>query len=225
MQQKRRKTLAHDCCLPMRCVLRHRRAKSPLAGIFVFALWWGFTAAAGCGGEPRQTPKAALKAFIAAVERGDRKAVWKRLGPRTRKKLRRWADTATQKMGGQVDLKPVDLISSGARVGAISDWEPKKIKIIKKTAKRATFAVSAQAPPHTQVTADSVAVTWIAGSARQIRTKPEPRWSSAIRLPILGLTVVGFRFPPQHAATIKAGHRSLIHMVRHNGRWCAELEL
>jgi hypothetical protein len=179
--------------------------------------------ATGCGREPAEGPKPALRAFMSAVERGDRKEVWKRLGPKTQEKITQWAEEAEASTGGEVDLEPQDLISAGARVAAHPDWEPKKLEVVEETEDGAIVEVSAPAPPHALIRSDGLVMAWVAGSAKQLRASPSPAWTSVEVFPLMGLTLVGFRFPHTAEPEVTAGHRHRVRLVKVKGKWRVEL--
>src|SRR5262245_57947204 len=75
--------------------------------------------AAGCSAGTR-SPEGAVRAFAEAAADGDRPAVWKLLGPSTRKKLEDDARHAAE-VSGRRAMKPEEMLAVG--------WFPPKLRV------------------------------------------------------------------------------------------------
>src|SRR5687767_7954146 len=63
----------------------------------------------GCS-DPDSSPDGAVRAFVAAVQTGNKQAAWDLLGPGTRGQLEQHAITATQKVGGTRRYRAIDML-------------------------------------------------------------------------------------------------------------------
>jgi hypothetical protein len=73
--------------------------------------WWLALLLAACSAGTR-SPEGAVRAFTEAAADGDRSAVWKLLGPSTRKKLEEDARRAAE-LSGRRAMKPEEMLAVG----------------------------------------------------------------------------------------------------------------
>jgi len=208
---------------------KHRAARTrwyKTACSCVVAVAGAFAVLTSCGQRQRaEDPVAALKRFMAAVELGDSKIVWKYLGPRTRKVLAERARMASAQTVGTVRWKAADMISAGTRHGARPRWVPRTYKVIKKTKNRAEVEVAAPSPRHVVLDGGKVAIVVVSGSGRLVRGVPEPRFIIRDAWPLLGLTGVALRYTGDKSGRVIVGRKTRVELVMQKGKWRVELEL
>jgi hypothetical protein len=99
-----------------------------------------------CAGNDAATPEGAVRLLIVGGRAGDRGAVYRRLGPRTRARLQA-IQTTTRRTSGRLALGPEDLLSVGWAPPA---WEPAGMRTLRRDADAAEVEVySATGDRHT----------------------------------------------------------------------------
>ena len=113
---------------------------------------------AGCSsGEPGSSPEAAVAQLIAAARSGDRAAVYRRLGARTRGHIEEIL-AASRKSGGARLLRPEDLVTVGWVPPA---WEATSIHELHRQGEEAEVDVASAAGDHQAITVVREAKRWM----------------------------------------------------------------
>ena len=87
----------------------------------LFAVVLLVTVAAGCRREPANSPEAAYRAFIEAVQKGDTRKAWQSLSPATRQKVEERSKAISEASKGAVRDEPELLLFQGTRPGPLGD--------------------------------------------------------------------------------------------------------
>lgn len=119
---------------------------------------WALLLTAGCtGGEPGSSPEAAVAQLIAAARSGDRAAVYRRLGARTRGHIEEIL-AAARKSGGARLLRPEDLVTVGWVPPA---WEATSIHELHRQGDEAEVDVASAAGDHQAITVVREGKRWM----------------------------------------------------------------
>ncbi len=79
------------------------------------------TVAVGCRAEPANSPEAAYRAFIEAVQKGNTRKAWQSLSPATRQKVEERSKAIAEASKGVVRDEPELLLFQGTRPGPLGE--------------------------------------------------------------------------------------------------------
>ncbi len=154
--------------------------------------------------QARETPRQGYRAFVAAVESGESKRIWSRLGPRTKRHLEAWARWTNDK--ADLDLAPRELF-----LVDFPKMLPKEVRVLRQDDRQA-LVTPADPPSHKlELLADG----WLV-RLKPLDSMPVTKRSGQVVLGPLGLRI---------SATRKTTTQENFLMVRDGNRWLVELPL
>ncbi len=151
-----------------------------------------------------ETPQQGYHAFLAAVKAGDSARIWSRLGPKTKKRMEKWAKWANEKSNADISAKELLLVDFPKML-------PRRIKVVRRNGDEALVAPVAKGNHRMDLLVDR----WLV-RIQPLDDLPVTRRSGQVVVGPLGLSLALFA---------QSTTQETFHMVRRDGRWLVELEL
>lgn len=95
------------------------QARWRLRGVLVLVVLG--SVASGCKGQPANSPEAAYRGFIEAIQKGNTRRAWDALSPATRQKVEARSKAISEASKGVVRDEPEQLLFQGTRPGPLGE--------------------------------------------------------------------------------------------------------